>query len=819
MPDPAASPFESYDAPTLEAECRARWEACDLYRYDPDAPGEIFSVDTPPPYVSASHLHVGHAMSYTQAEFVVRYQRMCGRRVFYPMGFDDNGLPTERHVETVLGIDKRSTTRAAFRAACLEETAKGAVTYERLFRALGLSTDWSLRYSTIDARCRRTAQWSFLDLYKKGRIYRASEPVTWDPVHETALAQADLESIQRQTDLHSIHLEGDDGRKLTIATTRPELLPACVAIYHHPDDDRWIGASRARLPLFDREVPILQDRDVDPAYGTGLLMVCTFGDADDVRRWRRDGLPLRECIGRDGRLTELAGPYAGLKIAAARSRVLDDLRAAGCYGGHTPVQQSAPIAERSGAAVEWRTVPQWFVRLLDLRDPLRESAGKLRFYPDFMAQRLHDWIEGLDRDWNISRQRYYGVPFPAWICEGCGAVALAREEDLPVDPLEDAPPCGERCPSCGGLLRGDPDVMDTWMTSSLTPFINERSADSEGGRGAPWPMTLRVQAFEIIRTWLFYTIAKGLMHRGELPFRDVMISGWGLDEHGKKISKRTLKPQHEPSYLIERYGADALRHWAGRSVLGRDLRFSESDVKSGRKVAVKLWNAAKLVDSFGRAETAGVMQPEDIGLEAKLDELLATVAGGLDTYDYATGLHALDRFLFGPFCDDWLEACKERIRRPERQPEGSPDAARSLARRALRALIGAYAPYLPFVTDAVWWRMYAAEEGGPSLHITPFPRPSGEARAPHPGLARVDEVRTLARRLRTEQGLPQSREIRRLVIALDPEGAELLRALQPTLAAATRSHEIEICSLPGSTLSAEVSFFKASSFEAPREST
>jgi valyl-tRNA synthetase len=779
--DPA---FPAYDSAIIEAECRSRWETHDIYRYEPGAPGQPFSVDTPPPYVSASHLHVGHAMSYTQAEFVVRYQRMRGRHVFYPMGFDDNGLPTERHVETVLGLDKRTTSRADFRAACLQETAKGAASYEALFRALGLSVDWSLRYSTIDEHCRRTAQRSFLDLHRRGHLYRSSEPVTWDPVHETALAQADLELLPRATQLHTLRFQSPEGTWLPIATTRPELLPACVALYHHPDDPRWQGIRSAIVPLFEHEVPVLQDRDVDPQYGTGLLMVCTFGDADDVRRWRRDGLPLREVLQKNGRLTELAGPFAGMKPQAARKAILEAVAAQGLYDGAQPVEQTVPTAERSGAEVEWLAVPQWFIRLIPHREQLRQRASELHFYPAFMEQRLHDWISGLDRDWNISRQRHYGVPMPVWLCTACGEPVLAREEDLPIDPLEDPPPV-QSCPSCGGELLGDPDVMDTWMTSSLTPFVT-----STGRKAGPFPGTVRVQAFEIIRTWLFYTLAKSELHRGCLPFQDVMISGWGLDEHGKKLSKRTLKPQHDPALMISKYGADALRHWAGRSMLGRDLRFSEQDVRSGRKVAVKLWNAAKLVASFPRGGQ-GRARPEDQALLHALDGLLETVASGLDQYDYATGLHALDRFLFATFCDDWLEASKERIRHPERQPEGSAEAAAHVAREVLRALLGAYAPYLPFVTDALWWRLYAPEEGGTSLHLTAFPRPQGRAPG-DPLLVHVDRVRDTVRRLRTEQGLAQSREVARLVVTAEPALAAALRELTPTLAAACRAVVVEI---------------------------
>jgi valyl-tRNA synthetase len=810
----------TYDHLPLEAACRDRWEATGIHRFEPHAPpddgddgdgggggdgdgaapGEIFAVDTPPPYVSAAHLHVGHAMSYTQAEIVVRFHRMCGRRVFYPMGFDDNGLPTERFVEQTHRIDKAKTSRAAFRALCLEETARGARAYETLWRSLGLSVDWDLRYSTIDAHCRRTAQWSFLDLYRKGRIERRNDPVLWDPAHGTALAHADLETRSRRQKLHTLRFRDRAGRELPIATTRPELLPACVALYHHPDDERWAGLTEALVPLFDRAVPVLADRDVRMDFGTGLMMVCTFGDLDDVRRWRRDQLPLRMVIGPDGRLLPEAGPYAGLTTAAARDRILADLGPA--HAGFTMVEQHVPIAERSEAEVEIRIAPQWFVKLADRKDRLRQRAAELRFHPEFMRDRLEAWIDGLSWDWNISRQRFYGVPFPAWLCEACGEVVLADESALPVDPLEDPPPC-ESCPRCGGALRGDPDVMDTWMTSSLTPLINANVVGTPGRKAGPHPMTVRVQAHEIVRTWLFYTLAKSELHRGELPFRDVMISGWGLDEQGHKISKRNLQPdpsgfcRYDPGQLVEKYGADAVRHWAAGSTLGRDQRFSEKDVRAGRKVAVKLWNAARLVadllvdfDPESPRPAPADRPPEDRALLHALDRALTTARAGLEAYEYAPGLDALDRLLFATFCDDWLEAAKERIRGSAPDLASTKAAPWATAWEVLRDLLGAYAPYLPFVTDAIWDRLYRRFEGGPSLHVTAYPAPRGAPDVPQ--MALVDEVLAAVRRARTERSLPQTSRVAELVLTASPERAAALEALVPTLRAACRAERVEV---------------------------
>ncbi|MCB9689483.1 MAG: valine--tRNA ligase [Alphaproteobacteria bacterium] len=753
----------SYDHLALEADCRALWEREHTHDFDRDGDGEIFAVDTPPPYVSAAHLHVGHAMSYTQAEIVVRWHRMKGRRPFYPMGFDDNGLPTERYVERTLGIDKSRTTRSDFRAHCLEETARGARAYEELWRSLGLSVDWSLRYSTIDERSRRVAQRSFLRLYRQGRITRSEEPVLWDPELRTSLAQADLETVSRRTKLYTLRFG-----ELRIATTRPELLPACVALYRHPDDPRHAGLTEATVPLEGRVVPVLTDTDVDPAFGTGLMMVCTFGDADDVRRWRRDGLPTRLVIGPDGRID-------GRTIAEARKRTIEALGDA-CEG-FVMTEQAAPTSERSGAPVEWQLAPAWSLRVLDLKDRLLQRSAELRWHLAWMKARLDQWIEGLRWDWNLSRQRFYGVPFPVWHCEGCGEAVLADEDALPVDPLEDAPPL-DTCPRCGGALHGDPDVMDTWMTSSCTPMINAEA-------GGPIPMGARVQAFEIIRSWLFYTLVKGELELGALPWRDVMISGWGLDEQGRKISKRHLEQhgdRYDPGRVIVRYGADALRHWAARSQLGHDLRYVERDVKAGRRVAVKLYNAARLaeltLEGFDPSAPRPPVEerpPEDRDLLWRLDRVIEAVDGAFATYDYATGLAALDRFFFATFCDDWLEILKAR----------TDEAARATLFEAFRAILGLYAPYVPFITESLWQRLYRLTEGGTSLHRTRFPEPQGAAE--EPAMALVTTVLQAVRAARTAARIPQSRDCERLVI--DP-GEHDLRPLLPTLRAACRAREL-----------------------------
>jgi valyl-tRNA synthetase len=794
-PELAATP----DLTDIEARWRERWERDGIYRWDADGDGPVFSVDTPPPYVSAAHLHVGHAMSYAQADFVIRYQRMRGARVYYPIGFDDNGLPTERYVERKYGIDKASTSRSEFRQLCLEETASVAEVYEDLWRALGLSLDWSQRYSTIDDNCRRTAQTAFVRLHEHGRIYRTDDPVFWDPVLGTALAQADLEMLERTTRLYDIAFTGADGQALVISTTRPELLPACVAMYCHPEDSRYehlIGSS-AQTPLVGQEVPILTDEEVDPEFGTGLMMVCTFGDAEDVRRWRNDQLNTRTCLDEHGRFTELAGPYAGMNVEQARQRIVADLDAAGLLLGQRRITQRVAVSERSGAPVEFVMRPQWFLRLLDLTTELRERGRQVVWHPEWMRQRLDDWIEGFRYDWNLSRQRYYGVPFPVWICSSCDHAELAALGELPIDPLETHAP--EDCPSCGQPLVGDPDVMDTWMTSSLTPQILTNWADSPDGLGLDaWPVTLRVQAHDIIRTWLFYTLAQSHLQANSIPWEHVMISGWGLNEQGKRISKRDLDParpeqsrRYDPHAVIAEHGADALRHWAARGSLGHDARYSHKDVRAGRKHVLKLWNIARFCQPhFQSGSPAEITAPEDRWIIDRCNQTIMTATAAFESYDYSAARQATDDLLW-TLADDWLEITKDRIWNPDRHEPTSLRSGSVTMHAALRQILGLYAPFLPFVTEELHDHLYTPEENPTSIHTSGWPTPLGEIEEP-PGFDTVLAVLGAVRSIRSSRRMHHTTEIATVTLdTSDPDVEADIQRLEPTILAATRATSIE----------------------------
>jgi valyl-tRNA synthetase len=842
-----------YDHQAVEAAARKLWESHDVYRYDRAGRGPVFSVDTPPPTVSAAHLHVGHAMSYSQPDFIVRYRRMRGERVFYPIGFDDNGLPTERYVEQAHGVRAVDMPRAEFVALCLAETRRTAEVYEDLWRRLGLSLDWSLRYSTIDARCQRTAQTSFVTLHESGYLRRAQDPVLWCPEDRTSLAQADVEDLERTSRLHTIRFGGE--RELEIATTRPELLPACVALYHHPADTRYAGLASARVPLFGYEVPVRADEDVDPEYGTGLMMVCTFGDSEDVLRWRRDHLALRLVVEPDGHLGPLAGEFAGLTVTQARSAIVKALGEAGLLISSVPVRQVVGVHDRCQTPVEFQIRPQWFIAVRDNADRFRARAAELEWIPPFMRRRLEDWIDGLKWDWNITRQRRYGVPFPVWFCASCDAPVLARLEDLPVDPLTDEPPV-PGCPSCGhGELTGDVDVMDTWMTSSLSPQINDGWALG-GTDPALVPMSMRVQAFEIIRTWLFYTVVQSELLFGRAPWRSALISGWGLNEQGKKVSKRDLdrstRPdgynRYVPDDVMAKYGADALRLWATRGRIGTDLRYNEKDVRTGRKFTVKLWNVGRFLALnagdlswvAGPAPAPGERDIVDRWLLSHLADTVSEATAAFDAHDYMRAHQAASRMFWSIYCDRYLEMIKDRLGGdPDRDPgrdstdleypgranadrdrsdsahadrhradrhradrhradrhradraRADRDSARWTLLESFRVLLGLFAPFAPFLTEHMYQRFYRAREGMVSLHLTGWPVADERWRGDRSAVDQLAVILDATRVLRSGERLGNSARLRQLILqAHDAQAAALLDQIAEPLRIAARADAV-----------------------------
>ena len=801
----------------LEDKWSARWEEAGTYRFDRGRDrAQVYAIDTPPPTVSGS-LHVGHVFSYTHTDLLARYWRMRGKEVFYPMGWDDNGLPTERRVQNYFGVrcdpslpyqpdaplpepsrggEQVRISRQAFIELCHRLTAEDEKAFEQLFRALGLSVDWTITYATIDDRSRRAAQRAFLRNLARGEAYQAEAPTLWDVDFRTAVAQAELEDRELPGAYHRVRFHSADG-DIEIETTRPELIPACVALVAHPDDERFrarFGQS-AKTPLFDVEVPVLAHQLADPDKGSGIAMICTFGDVTDVTWWRELDLPVRNMVGRDGRVTSSPPPgvpddgawseLAGQTVSKARSRMVDLLRQSGdLVGEPRPVTHPVKFFEKGDRPLEIVTSRQWYItnggRDHALRQALLGRGEELRWHPPFMLSRYQSWVEGLAGDWLISRQRFFGIPFPVWYRVGDNGDVdydrrlLPAEDRLPVDPATDVPDGfdqGDRDEPGG--FTADQDVMDTWATSSLTPQIAGGWEDDPDLFARVFPYDLRPQAHEIIRTWLFSTVVRAHLEHDSLPWTDAAISGWVLDPDRKKMSK-SKGNVITPIGLLRQYGPDAVRYWAANGRPGADTAFDEGQIKVGRRLAIKVLNASRFVLSLPRAE-GDVSEPLDRALLGRLAEVVDEATLAFEGYDYARALERTEAF-FWSFCDDYLELVKNRA---YGGGPGGASANRSLA-LALSTLLRLFAPFLAFVTEEVWswW-----QEG--SVHRQAWPQPSELEEAAGEADPLVMEVVSVVlgqvRRAKSEAKLSQRTGVDRLVVRDTAQRLDALRAARGDL--------------------------------------
>ena len=774
---------KNYKHKDQESQWRETWKANGVYSWDPSRPREeTFIVDTPPPTVSGS-LHIGHVFSYTHQDLLARYQRMRGKNLCYPMGWDDNGLPTERRVQNTFRIQcnphlpydpdwkaekkgakqpVQEVSRRNFIEACGLLTLEDEAAFEDLWRNLGLSIDWDLQYATIDEHCRKVSQASFLEMMEKGFAYSIEAPTMWDVDFQTAVAQAEVEDRNRPGHFHDIRFAVEGGGDFIITTTRPEMLPACIAVVAHPDDERYkpLFGKFAITPLFKARVPIMASDHADPEKGSGILMVCTFGDAADVEFWKKSGLPIKQIIGRSGVLLPVEfgkgeftsedvdsaqrhyNELAGLAVAKAKKRVVELLAADLQTDGTSPlvaqprqIEHPVKFYEKGDRPLEFVTTRQWFVRLLEHREALHAQGRKIQWHPAHMETRYQNWVEGLNQDWCISRQRYFGVPFPVWYPTDANGEALydqpifAKPETLPVDPMSVTPPgfTDDQRGKPNGFT-GDPDVMDTWATSSLTPqIISHWSLDADR-HAKVFPMDIRPQSHEIIRTWAFYTIVKAWIHSNDIPWNHVVISGWILDPDRRKMSK-SVGNVTTPGPLLEEHSADGVRYWAARARLGADTAFDENVMKVGRRLCTKLFNASKFVISqLERVSvdldtlTADQVTTEvDRDLFARLKKTVAQSVKAFEKFDYAAALEATEKE-FWAFCDDYLELVKRR----SYGEEDTSDRRSALATLALslKMFLRLFAPFLPFMTEEIWSWRFAKEEGkAGSVHVAPYPTP------------------------------------------------------------------------------------------------
>ncbi len=837
----------------LEAKWGAAWEAQGTYLFDRDAavaggPDSVYSIDTPPPTASGS-LHIGHVFSYTHMDLAARFQRMRGQNLFYPMGWDDNGLPTERRVQNYYGVrcdpslpysadftppleggdnasskaaDQVPISRRNFIELCERLTAEDEKQFEDLWRTLGLSVDWTQTYRTIGDHAQRAAQRAFLRNLARGEAYRADAPTLWDVTFRTAVAQAELEDKEVPGAFHRVSFHTPDGGTIDIETTRPELIPACVALVAHPDDPRYqpYFGTTVTTPLFGVEVPVMAHHLAQQDKGSGIAMVCTFGDVTDVVWWRELDLGLRPVLGKDGRILsdapdgiegaglETYAELAGKTVFSAKARIVELLRESGDLKGEPrPITHPVKFFEKGDKPLEIVTTRQWYIvngaRDEELNARLLQRGREVDFHPDYMRVRYENWVGGLSGDWLISRQRFFGVPIPVWYRldengEQVGEPIVPTEDQLPIDPSSlTAPGFDEAQRGQPKGFVGEVDIMDTWATSSLTPQIAGGWEDDPELFGLVFPYDLRSQGQDIIRTWLFSTVLRAELEHGVAPWKNAGISGFIVDPDRKKMSKSKGNVV-TPAGMLDEHGSDAVRYWAASSRLGTDAAFDPQNpkqIKIGRRLAIKVLNAAKFVYSFEApagaiSGTDAITEPLDIDMLATLGEVVRTATQAYEGYDHARALEVAEQF-FWTFTDDYLELVKERAYGSQ-GAQGQASAVRAL-QLAIDVFVRLFAPVIPFATEEVWSWTHGSEGHGSggyggSVHRAPWPTVDElGVDAQHGGLLPLVSAALIGiRRAKTDAKASQKTPVTRAVIA----GPTLLELAAGDLAAVGRIAEL-----------------------------
>ena len=833
-PTRAAQVPEKASVDGLEAKWVPAWEQSGVYRFDEAATREqIYSIDTPPPTASGS-LHVGHVFSYTHTDVVARFQRMLGKEVFYPMGWDDNGLPTERRVQNYYGVrcdpslpyqsnftppqtggdnksskasDQLPISRQNFIELCEKLTEEDEKAFENLWRNLGLSVDWSQTYRTISKEAQRVSQQAFLNNLRRGEAYVSLAPTLWDVTFRTAVAQAELEDREMPGAYHKVGFDGPDG-KIFIETTRPELIPACVALVAHPDDDRYkkYFGKTAKTPLFGVEVPIVSHRLAQIEKGTGIAMICTFGDVTDVVWWRELKLETRPILGFDGRILQegpaavLAGPgnalyeeLIGKTVFSAKERIVEALKESGdLVGDPRPITHPVKFFEKGDKPLEIVSTRQWYIKNggsdQALSKRLIDLGKEMNFHPSFMRVRLEDWINGLNGDWLISRQRFFGVPIPVWYqLDESGnpnyeSPILPSDQALPIDPSSDVPIgfSEDQRGKPGGFI-GELDIMDTWATSSRTPQLAGGWPSDEKRFKNVFPYDLRPQGQDIIRTWLFSTLLRSQLEHGGLPWKNAAISGWILDPDRKKMSKSKGNVV-VPNELLENHGSDAVRYWAASARLGTDAAFDEGQMKIGRRLAIKLLNAARFALSFEMPQgVTEVTEEIDLSMLASLSDVVRTATDAFASYDHTKALETAESF-FWTFTDDYLELVKDRAYGAQFSDQERGSAVLAL-RSALSVLVRLFAPFLPFASEEVWswW-----QEG--SVHQAAWPTVD-ELKGSTPNLMGLtSEALILIRKSKSDLKLSMKAEIAQLKL----KAPSLMKSVAKDLQSVGNIAELEL---------------------------
>lgn len=775
-----------YPFAQAERQMQDLWEQEKLYQFDETAPGTLYTIDTPPPTVSGN-LHIGHLFSYTQGEIIARFHRMQGENVFYPFGFDDNGLPTERLVEREKGIRANALPPGEFISHCRQIAHQYEETFQAFWNSLGFSVDWSVSYQTSSPTVQKISQALFLELVEKGKAYVKESPVLWCTQCQTSIAQAELDAVEVESTFNEIPFLVE-GKPLLVATTRPELLFGCTCLFVNPEDERYrdyVGKS-ALVPLYDREIPILADEKVDQEKGTGAVMCATFGDTTDMEWYSQYQLPYRKVILPDGTIAPQVPFIGGYSVPAARKEIIRLLWEKGLLSRSTPITHTISTHERCGTPVEIIPSKQWYIDILSEKERFLKAADQIQWHPASMKSRYIAWVENLKWDWCISRQRYFGVPLPLWYCKDCGKPVFPLPSQLPINPPETA--YQGSCSSCGCReFLPESAVLDTWATSSITPQINQ-------WLGLPLlPMSMRTHAHEIIRTWTFYTIVRSLYHTGKLPWKDLMICGFVLAKKGEKISKSKGNNRYEPTQLIQQHSADALRYWTAGAKLGTDTFFDIDELSSAKRFLTKLWNASKFAIShlqdFSATETPSLL-PIDQWILARTNETMLKATDLLHAYEIGPARHEIDQLFWKDFCDNYIELVKERLYLPEVHGAEARRSGQYALYHGLLGILKLYAIYVPHITDYIYRSFFQKHEAPSSIHATQWENaPEADPTLLSLG-EKLEEILAQVRKYKSEHNLSMKAQISPLHIPAPPPLLPLLRQSEKDLLACTHAEGI-----------------------------
>jgi len=757
-----------------ELEIQKLWDKEKAFKFNGVDNRPIYSVDTPPPTVSGN-LHVGHIFSFTQSEMLVRYHRLKGENVYYPFGFDDNGLPTERLVEREEGIIAKDLPRSEFIEKCNNTKDKYIKEFQQLFNRLGISADWDLGYDTINELSRKVSQRSFIDLLNKGKAYRKEMPVLWCPCCQTSIAQAELDNKEINSYFNYINFSVE-GKPLEIATTRPEFLGGCVAIFVNPNDERYkdLIGKVAVVPLYNNEVQIIADERVAIDKGTGVVMCCTFGDQTDME-WQKDyDLPIKKVMQSDGTINQDIAFIGGLKTIDARLKIIDELQNQGLLIKSEKIKHSVNTHERCGNEIEIINSPQWYIDILSIKDELIKAADDINWHPENMKVRYLEWVNNLKWDWCISRQRYFGVPFPVWYCKECGDVLTPDDNQLPINPLEHSPNNECKC-GCKEFIP-EVAVMDTWATSSVSPFINMKYGEKDQKQFL-YPMSMRSHAHEIIRTWTFYSIVKALYHTGQVPWKDLMISGFVLAKKGEKISKSKNNAKSSPVELLDKYGADMIRYWTASNKLGTDTWFDEKDIEGSKRFLNKIWNSAKFVEmhiqDFNLDEEIEML-PIDKWIVTKCHKVFEKYSEQMEKYEMGLARQEVDNFFWKDLCDNYLEIVKERLYNPDNKYGNTRKSAQKALYQVFLEILKMYSPFVPHITEYIYQNLYKAFEKDPILCVSTFNDLSCDDKYVQFGES-MKKVIGDVRKYKTERGLSMKESLKSIKITTSLDNIKLFK--------------------------------------------